>query len=212
MLLFYKEQQRLQYLLQLIAFFVYLTCDIQILSNSLAFLNVVSHFIDENKALRTLLLALKELQEGHSGENIIVIIINVLSIYVICNRLEYFVIDNATNNNNILETIATNFQKIDNVYYNLIEHCLRYIDYIINLFVQMFLFDKYSNIGDCCKSNSNEDETDNSFNIELQNYRKLGLQDKLHNIVVYIIQSSQRIQKFRQLRKSLISKRDYRVR
>jgi len=57
----------------------------------------------------------------------------------------------------------------------------------------MFLFDKYSNIGDCCKSNSNEDETDNSFNIELQNYRKLGLQDKLHNIVVYIIQSSQRI-------------------
>jgi len=48
--------------------------------------------------------------------------------------------------------------------------------------------------------------------IELQDYRKLGPQGKLHNIVVYIMRSPQRIQKFRRLSKGLMPKRDHRVR
>ena len=46
------------------------------LSKTYAFLGSVAHFIDEAGGLRTILLALKELQDKHSGENIAVIIGN----------------------------------------------------------------------------------------------------------------------------------------
>jgi hypothetical protein len=212
MLLFQEGQQRLRYLLQSAASSVHLTCDVWTSSNSLAFLGVVSHFVDENGALRTLLLALKELQEKHSGENMAVIIMDVLSTYAIRNRLGFFVMDNATNNDTMLEAIAANFQEMDGVHYNPIEHCLRCIDYVINLSVQAFLFGKHSDIEDRRRDDSSEDENNGSSDIELQNYRKLGPQDRLHNIVVYIMRSPQRIQKFRRLSKGLMPKRDHRVR
>jgi len=65
----------------------------------------------------------------------IVIILNVLFVYAIRNRLEYFVMNNVTNNDAMLEAIAKKFHEINDVYYDPIEHCLRYIDHVINLFV-----------------------------------------------------------------------------
>jgi len=125
----------MRYLLQSAASFVHLTCDAWTSFNSLALLGVVSHFVDESEALRTLLLALKELQGEHNGENMAVIILDTLSTYAIRNRLGYFVMDNATNNDTMLEAIARNFQEVDDVRYDPIEHRLRCIDHIINLFV-----------------------------------------------------------------------------
>lgn len=91
--------------------------------------------MNESEALRTLLLTLKEFKEKHSDENIIIIILNVLSIYVIRNKLNYFVMNNVTNNDIMIKIIARNFYKINDVRYDLIKHRLRYINHIINLFV-----------------------------------------------------------------------------
>ena len=96
MLLFQEGQQRLRYLLQSAASSIHLTCDAWTSSNSLALLGVVSHFVNESGALRTVLLALKELEGKHSGENMAVIILDVLSTYAIRNKLGYSVMDNAT--------------------------------------------------------------------------------------------------------------------
>jgi len=85
--------------------------------------------------LRTILLTLKELQDKHSDANIIIIILDVLFVYAIRNRLEYFVLNNVINNDTMLEIIAKKFYKIDSVYYDSIKYCLLYIDYVINLFV-----------------------------------------------------------------------------
>jgi len=95
--------------------------------------------VNKSEALRTLLLTLKELEEKHNGENMTIIILNVLSIYAIRNRLDYFVMNNATNNDTMVKTIARNFQEIDDVRYDSIEHRFRCIDHIINSFVQTFL-------------------------------------------------------------------------
>jgi len=65
----------------------------------------------------------------------IVIILDVLFVYAIRNRLRYFVMNNAINNDTMLEAIAKKFHEIDNVYYDSIKHRLRCIDYVINLFV-----------------------------------------------------------------------------
>jgi len=166
--------------------------------------------VNKSEALRTLLLTLKELEKKHNGENMAIIILNVLSIYAIRNRLGYFVMNNATNKDTMMKTIARNFQEINDVRYDPIEHRLRCIDHIINLFVQTFLFGRHSNVEG--NHHEDEDEDEDPSNKEFQDYRKLDSQDKLHNIIVYIMRSSQRIQKFKRLSKSLMSKRDHRVR
>jgi hypothetical protein len=97
------------------------------------------------------------------------------------------------------------------VYYDSIEYCLCCIDHFINLSIQMFLFDRHSNIESERKA-CDKDDDNNSSNKEYRNYCKFDSQDKLHKIIVYIMQSLQRIQNFRRLNKSLMLKRDYRVR
>lgn len=166
--------------------------------------------MDESEALRTVLLALKELEEKHSGEKMAIIILNVFSTYAIRNKLGYFAMDNATNNDTMVEAIARNFHEINDVRYDPIEHRLHCIDHIINLSIEAFLFDKHPDIEG--NRHGGEGEGDDSSNKELQDYRKLGSQGKLHNIIVYIMRSPQRIQKFRSLSKGFMTKRDHRVR
>jgi len=64
-----------------------------------------------------------------------IIILDVLFIYAIRNRLGYFVMNNAINNDIMLEAIAKEFHKMNDVYYDSIKHYLRCIDHVINLFV-----------------------------------------------------------------------------
>ncbi len=140
-----------------------------------------------------------------------VVVLDVLSVYAIRNRLGYFVMDNATNNDTMLEAIAREFQAVDGIYYDPIEHRLRCIGHVINLSVQAFLFGRHPDIENGRRARG-EDGGDDPSNKELQDYRKLGPQGKLHNIIVYIMRSPQRIQKFRRLSKGLMPKRDHRVR
>jgi len=61
--------------------------------------------------------------------------LSTIFVYAIRNRLEYFVMNNAINNDTMLEAIAKKFHEMNNVYYDSIKHRLRYIDYVINLFI-----------------------------------------------------------------------------
>ncbi len=210
-LLFQEGQKRLRHFLHSAISSVHITCDAWTSSNNLAFLGSVAHFIDEAGGLRTILLALKELQGEHSGANMAVIILDVLSVYAIRGRLGYFVMDNATNNDTMLEAIAKEFKEADGIYYDPVEHRLRCIGHVINLSVQAFLFGRHPDIESDRRARG-EDDGDDPSNKELQDYRRLGPQGKLHNIIVYIMRSPQRIQKFRRLSKGLMPKRDHRVR
>ena len=78
-------------------------------------------------------------------------------------------------------------QSID---YDLIEYRFRYIDHVINLLVQLYLFDKYFDVEYYIIIDISQGrKLDNNFQI----YRKLDSQRKLHNIIVHIIYFSQRI-------------------
>ncbi len=110
----------------------------------------------------------------------------------------------------MVEAVARNFHEVDGVRYDPIGHRLRCIDHIINLSVQAFLFGKHPDIED--NRHGGEGEGGDPSDKELQDYRKLGPQGKLHNIIVYIMRSPQRIQKFRRLSKGLMLKRDHHVR
>lgn len=65
--------------------------------------------------------------------------------YKIRNFLSYFVMNNAKFNDIMIKIFSKTFRKND-IAYDSIKHRFRRINHIINLSIQVFLFDKHSNI------------------------------------------------------------------
>lgn len=152
-----------------------------------------------------MLLALKKIEGSHSGENMAAIIHKVARTYGFRDKLGYFVMDNASNNDTMMKVISKNLYDVDGVYYDPVEHRLRCIGHIINLFVQAFLFGDHPDIDD-------EVTTAGPTDAELQAYRKFEPLGKLHNVIIYIMHSTQRIQRFKALSKGVMPVRDHKIR
>ena len=169
-------------------------------------MKVVDHFVDEKNLPHALLLELKELQRAHIGPNMSITMLKLLNDYSIRNKLDYFVMNNASNNDTMLRAISLNFKLVDDIEYDSIKHRLRCMNHIINLSIQAFLFDKHSN--------SNFDESiDCSSEDELQVFKRFESLAKLHNVVVYIMRDNERIQYFKTLTiKHHMSRRDHQIR
>ena len=82
------------------------------------------------------------------------------------------------------------------IVYNAEQHRLCYNGHIINLAAQAFLF--YTNNEDLVAEN-NKGLLTTPTELEIEQWRKKGPLGKLHNIVVYIQQSTQQIANFRDL-------------
>ena len=72
----------------------------------MAILGLVAHFIAENGELRHPVLALKQLKEEHSGENLAQLVIEVVQDYEIPLKLGYFMMDNARNNDTLMVELS----------------------------------------------------------------------------------------------------------
>ena len=107
--LFHEGQKRTRLMLRNALSSINITCDAWTSPNRQGMLATVSHFVDENVKLQTLLLSLKEIQGQHTGENMAQIVLETLDDYEIRNSLGYFVIDNAENNDIILKHISNTF-------------------------------------------------------------------------------------------------------
>ena len=59
---------------------------------------------------QTLLLVLKKMQEAHSDENLMQLVFQTFDDYEIRDNLNYFVMNNAKNNNIMLKTIQIFFE------------------------------------------------------------------------------------------------------
>ena len=128
-----------------------------------------------------------------------------LNDYNIRNKLNYFVMNNVSNNDTMLRTILLNFKLVDDIEYDSIKSRLQCMSHIINLSIQTFLFDKHFN--------SNFDESINcSSDDEFQVFKRFELLKSLHNVVVYIMRDNERIQYFKTLTiKHHMSRRDYQI-
>ena len=92
------------------------------------------------------MLILKKLVKSYIEKNQTKIIIEVLDDYNIRNKLNYFVINNFESNDIMLRYIFYVFKQKYNIDYNLMKYRLRYMSYVINLTIQIYLFDKYFNV------------------------------------------------------------------
>jgi hypothetical protein len=90
---------------------VHFTVDLWTSPNSLAIISIISHYIAENGDLQHSVLALQELDGQHSGQNQAESIMEVINDYGIASKVGYFMMDNASNNDIMMESLSTRTYK-----------------------------------------------------------------------------------------------------
>jgi len=172
-----------------------LSFDLWTSPNCLAILGVVAHFIDKTGQRRTSVLALREVEGEHSGENMAEILLQVITDYKIGGRIAYFMADNASSNdtciNAVLQALYPNMSEKQRK-----QRRLRCFGHIVNLCAQAFIVGKDAEKV-CKELDSAYREGDMKRIKEL--WRKRGAIGKLHNIIRYIRASPQRRQFFRSI-------------
>jgi hypothetical protein len=85
---------------------IHISCDLWSSPNSLSILGIIAHYITDKGQLRSSVLALKEVDGEHSGENLSLVILQVVDDYEIQSQLGYFVMDNASNNDKMMQYLS----------------------------------------------------------------------------------------------------------
>jgi hypothetical protein len=164
--------------------------------NHHSLLAIVVHFINlESRQLCKALLALRELEGAHSGEAIAETFVRVINSYGIQDKIGYFTLDNAYNNDTMLQAVAKACG------FNAAHRRLRCNGHVINLAVQAFLFGKNKDASDEALrqvSQLSYDEQEGAVERAetVTTWRQYGALGMLHNLVVWIRSSSQRYQAF----------------
>ena len=175
---------------------IHFTVDLWTSTNNLALLGIIGHYITENGELRQSILGLREVHGRHTGENQASIVVNVIREFGIASKIGYFMMDNATNNDTMINALSGLLFDEYKIQYNAIHHRLRCNGHIINLVAKAFLFghdeDAFSTI-------NNPGVVDIPTDLEMEIWRQKGPLGKLHNIVVFIQRSPQREEGFLQL-------------
>jgi hypothetical protein len=165
---------------------IHLCIDLWTSPNSLAILGIVARYIDEAGELKSTVLAMKEVDGEHTGENLAKYVLEAIYEYDLAKKLGYFVMDNAENNDTMITSLSASLRRDLKLNYDPKHHRLRCQGHIINLSVKSFLF-----VTD--KENIQEDEAIDTMKVtleEIEQWRKKGPLGKLHNFVVWLAQST----------------------
>jgi len=164
---------------------IHLSFDLWTARNLLSLNGIVAHFIDADARKCTFLLGLPQIEGSHTGENIAESVGAIIGEFNIQDRIGYFVLDNAGNNDTCIEALAAEFG------FNPKHRHLRCTGHIINLVVKAFLF------GHDVEAFEAEIEVLKEVVDEFKLWRKRGPIGKIHNIVTYIGWNGQQSQQFR---------------
>jgi hypothetical protein len=168
-----------------------------------AFLGVVAHCVfsgEEGPRNQSILIALRRIEERHSGSNIAAILYDVLTEYNIVPRLGVFMADNAEANDVAikitLSTLIPGFKDRDLPAYR-----ARCIGHIINLACQAFLFGEDIEAFEFEIKGVDEstDFDSDKMRRAQRAWRKKGPLGKLHNIVLFVRSSSPRKEAFKKV-------------
>ncbi len=179
---------------------IHLSFDLSTSSSCKALLAITAHWTSNDYKAEATLLAIRELEEDHTGENIAVIIYDMAKEYHIVEKLGYFMMDNATNNDKALKSLNSQIQTDGGVGFDPIETRLRCFGHIMNLAVKDLLYGpkkkgKRRNgdideeeFVDNEEENIGEDESEikKRTETEKKRWRALGAVGKAHNIVKWI--------------------------
>jgi hypothetical protein len=91
--------------LTLLKFIIHINFDLWSSPNSLGLIIVIAHFLNKDLKNRSLLTGIRRVKGSYNGENIAKAIILILIEIRIVNKLSFFITDNATTNNVIINLI-----------------------------------------------------------------------------------------------------------
>ncbi|KID81519.1 transposase-like protein [Metarhizium guizhouense ARSEF 977] len=175
---------------------IHFTVDLWTSPNTLAILGIVAHYISESGLLEYSVLALRELDGKHSGPNMADCVMEIINDYGIASKVGYFMMDNADNNGTMMKALSTLLFDQYQIVYNAEHHRLRCNGHIINLAAQSFLFQTSD---ESLADENSPSALTTPTELEMEQWRRKGPLGKLHNIVVYIQRSPQRLANFREL-------------
>jgi hAT family C-terminal dimerisation region len=150
---------------------------------SKSILGIVAHYLDAGYTNTANLLALRRLEDVHSGENIAEIALQVIRDYELQN-IGFFVLDNASSNDTAVRAILTVQGRLNEYNYRR----LRCLGHIINLAARAFLF------GNEAKAFESSDHEE--LEIAYKLWKQTGPVGQIHYISVFIRSSDQRRQAF----------------
>jgi hypothetical protein len=165
---------------------IHISLDLWMSPNALAILGIVAQFVNKDGGLQSSVLAIKEVNREHSGENQAKYVLEVLEEYKIEDKLAYLIMDNADNNDTLMTSPSSFLRRKHNIKYVPKHYRLRCQGHIINLAVKSVLF-----VTD--EENIVEDKETDIIKVtlkEIDEWRKKGPLGKLHNFVVWLAQST----------------------
>jgi hypothetical protein len=100
------ERKRIKQRLQNARTKIHISCDLWTSPNTLAIFGIVAHYISEDNVLESSVLAIKEVDGAHEGNNLANIVMEVIKDWGFATKLGYFVMDNASNNDSMMRKLA----------------------------------------------------------------------------------------------------------
>ena len=181
---------------------IHLSFDLSTSPNCKALLAITAHWTSSTYIAEATLLAIRELEKEHTGENIAQSVYDAIKDYNIVNNLGYFIMDNASNNDTALKELNSFIIEDGGVGFDPVERRIRCFGHIMNLAVKDLLYGPRRKKGK--RTNNDEDDEqreepdiddeapgqDDSDKTKKENLRKawraLGVVGKAHNIVLWV--------------------------
>ena len=91
--------------------------------NGLSLLGIIGHWTTELDLLIHAVLAIKEVDGEHTGENLALLVWQVLDDYQIKSKVGFFMMDNASNNDTLIQSLSILLTQ-DSISYNPVFHRL----------------------------------------------------------------------------------------
>lgn len=174
---------------------IHISCDVWTSTNHLSLLGVVAHFLDKTYTHRTVLLGLPRLYGSHTGETLAICLLSMITKYDITSKVGCFVMDNAGNNDSMIEAIGRELPEVTK------RSRLRCSGHIINLIVKAILY------GQGITSFAKE-IVGCSDKQAFELWRRFGAIGKVHNTIKWIMRSDTRRQMFISYQKADITNDD----
>jgi hypothetical protein len=119
---------------------IHLSFDLWTSPNYKSLIAIIGHWTAPDLSLKTVLLAIREINGSHTGENIGGKIFEIIEEYQIAFKLGYCVLDNASNNDTALNSMSELMMETYGIPYDVSSYRLRCLGHIINLVVISLLF------------------------------------------------------------------------
>ena len=153
---------------------VHFTFDLWTSGNLLCLNGVYAHYLDAFGKKKKVLLSIPSISDSHTGENIAKGIGDIIMEFGLENRIGYFVLDNAANNDRALEALGSSFG------FDPRQRRIRCAAHIVNLVAMQIMY------GKDLQAFESENADVRHMREDLQLWRQKGAFGKLRNIIMWI--------------------------